>query len=283
MKKIAYIIDSASFFTEQEAFDYGFVYLPLQVVINNQSFKEGKDLDHEYLVYSLTNKKEVSTSQPSPSDVEEMIERLKKENYDCAIYASIGSGLSSTLGNVISQGKNLNFKIYPLDSCCVGFIQIMPLLKVRRLIEQDDLDIEEALNIVRRDIESSRTFMLVDDLFFLMRGGRLTPAAAALGTMLKIKPLLRLDVNQKGKIDVVEKIRSSKKAIKLMAKYALEGIDEKKYNIALASFEAEENIKLLKEEIFKINPRIKYEHYNVGAVISAHTGLNVIGIQVIPK
>ncbi|MDR1782440.1 MAG: DegV family protein [Bacilli bacterium] len=283
MKKIAYIIDSACLLNEQEAYDYGLIYLPLQVVINNKCFKEGRDLDHDYLIYSLSNKKDVATSQPSPLDVEQLIERLKKEKYDCAIYASIGSGLSSTLNNVIAQADSMNFKIYPLDSCCVGTVQTVPLLKVRRLIEQDHMEIEEALNIVRKDIENSRVYLVVDDLFFLMHGGRLTPAAAALGTMLKIKPLLRLDIAQQGRIDVVEKIRSSKKAIKMLAKTALDGIDENNYTIAIAQLEASDNVKLLKEEIMKINPKFKYKNYGISAVIAAHTGLNVVGILVVPK
>ncbi|MDR3214870.1 MAG: DegV family protein [Bacilli bacterium] len=281
--KIAYMIDSSSFLSENEANDYGFMFVPLHCIIENNDYLEGRNLDLNYLIYSITNKKAISTSQPSPMEIEDYVKKLKKEGYDCAIFSAMGSGLSNTLNNVVSIAHTLKFKIYPIDSCCVGILQSKPLLKVRRLIEKEGLNIEDALAIVNEDISKAKTYLVADDLFHLSRGGRLTKTAAALGSMLKIKPVLELDIQQQGKIDVVEKIRSSKKAIKKMAHLALDNIDAEQYHFCVAHFEGHELAKCLRDEMLKINPKLSIKEYSLGSVIAVHTGLNAVGVQVMPR
>jgi DegV family protein with EDD domain len=283
IEKIAYIIDSSCFLSEQEVKDLNMFFVPLHCSIEGVDFLEGQDLDKDYLIDALSKRKDVKTSQPSPRECLELIDKLKEEGYTCAIYSSIATGFSGSLNGMVSVGNDENFKIYPLDSKSVGLIQTNSLLKVRRLIEQEDYSIETALDIVSKSLVKAKTLLLAEDLFHLARGGRITSTAAALGSMLKIKPILYTVYKKDGQIDVLEKVRSSKKAMKKMAQIALEDIDVSKYKFAVAHFDGLENARFVKNEMLKIAPSINIAEYELNSIIGVHTGLGVVGIQVWPK
>ncbi|MDF9866970.1 DegV family protein with EDD domain [Bacilli bacterium PM5-3] len=283
MEKIAYIMDSSCFLSEKEVRDMDIFYIPLHVVIEGQDFLEGKNLDKDLLLEAIRDKKTITTSQPSPGEILELIKDIKAKGYTCGIFSSIGTGLSKTLDSAIAISATEDFKLYPLDSGSVGNAQTLPLLKVRDLIENKGYDIENALAYVKSDIEQSYTLLLPDDLFHLSRGGRITSAAAALGSMLKIKPILTLVVADGGKIDVIEKVRTAKKAYKKMAELALKDCDVSTHKIIVAHFAGEDKAEELKNELLKINKDLEIDIHELTTVIGVHTGLDSVGVQVCRK
>lgn len=283
MEKIAYIMDSSCFLSEQEVKDLNIFFVPLHCIIDGLDYLEGKDLDKDYLIDALKKRKDVKTSQPSPQEIIDLVNKLKDEGYTCAIFSSIASGFSNTLNSMVTLAASEDFTIYPLDSKQVGIIQTYSLLKVRRLIEQDKYSIEDALEIARKDIIKAKTLILPEDLFYLARGGRISAAAAALGSMLKIKPILHTVYEKDGQIDVLEKVRSSKKAMKKIVEIALKDIDTSKYYFAVAHFGDHERAHLLKNEMLKYDKTLCIEEHELTSIIGVHTGLGVIGIQVCPK
>ncbi len=241
------------------------------------------DLDNEHLKLAIQEKRDVSTSQPSPGEVMELISKLKKEGYTCGIFSGIGSGLSKTIDNLVTTATLEDFKVYALDSGSVGNAQRLPLLQVRSYIEDDKMSIDEAIEKVQAALRGSYTVLLPDDLFHLSRGGRITPAAAALGNMLKIKPILQLIVEKGGQIDVIDKVRTAKKSYKKMAEYAYQYYDSNKHVIAIAHFHGLETAQLVKEELLELDPSLDIIIYELSSVIGVHTGLNSVGIQVCDK
>lgn len=283
MDKIAYIIDSSCFMSKAEANDLDFYYVPIHILIEGEDFREGIDLDKEKLVDAIANKKNVSTSQPSPGEIIELITELKAKGYTKAIFAAIGKGLSATADNVANIAKMEDFDMYVLNSRCLGNTQKMPLLKVKKLIEEDNKTIEEAFAIVDNNIMLSSTLLVPNDLFHLSRGGRITPAAAALGSMLKIKPILDVSVKLDGKIDVIDKVRTEKKAFAKLLELALTDEIVAKSEILVAHFGALEKAEGLMAEIKTIYPEADVRIVELPTSIGVHTGLDSLGLQVFPK
>lgn len=282
MEKTAYIIDSNCFLNKEKTGELGLFYIPLHCIIEGEDFLEGVDLDTAQLRQAITEKRDITTSQPSPGEVMSLISELKKQGYTRGIFSGIGSGLSKTIENFAATSALEDFEVYTLDSGSVGNAQRLPLLNVKRYLEQG-LSIEEALEKVQPSLMNSYTLLLPDDLFHLSRGGRITSAAAALGSMLKIKPILTLVVEKGGQIDVVEKVRTAKKAYKKMAELAYANFDKEKQVIAIAHFCADEIVALVKEELLKIDATLDIKVYELSSVIGVHTGPNSVGIQVCDK
>lgn len=280
MEKVAYIIDGASFLNEAQANEKGFHFIPLTILINGESYLEGRDEVID-LSNEIKNKKNISTSQPSPGLIIDLIDQLKKDGYDSAVICPIATGLSSTYENVIATFKAEGFKLHAIDSCGVGGLQIRSLEKVRRLYN-NDTNLEEIVELVSKEVKDSKTYLLVDDLFHLSRSGRMTSAAATLGSLLKIKPILDVDPNQGGLIDVHSKVRTSKKAFSTMMELAMEDLDTSKYDVLIAHFDGyEDAIQLAKDikDIYNIDVPV----LPLCSIIGVHTGPNSVGIQVYPK
>lgn len=283
MDKIAYIIDSSCFMSKDEAEALDLYYVPIHILIEGEDFKEGVDLDKNKLIEALAKKKNVSTSQPSPGEIIELINMLKDNGYTKAVFSSIGKGLSATADNVSHVAKMEDFDMHVLNSRCLGNTQKLPLLKVRKLVEEDGKTIDEAFAIVDQDIMASTTLLVPNDLFHLSRGGRITPAAAALGSMLKIKPILDVSVKLDGKIDVIDKVRTEKKAYAKLLQLALNDEIVKKSEILVAHFDALPKAEALMAEIKEKYPEADVRVVELPAAIGVHTGLDSIGLQVFPK
>ena len=283
MEKIAYIIDSSCFLNEEEVREKGIFFIPLHIIIEGKDFLEGKTLDKDYLIQAIKEKKNVTTSQPSPGEIMELVKQLKEQGYTCGVFSAIGSGLSKTLETTVAIATTEGFKIYPLDSKGVGNSQTLPLLKARTLIEEEGYSIEDAIACVNEDIAQAYTILLPDDLFHLSRGGRITSTAAALGNMLKIKPILTIVIENDGKIDVIEKVRTTKKAYKRMVELALENRDMNEYEILVAHFAGQEMMAELKEEFLKVNDKLDIKEFELTTAIGVHTGLNSVGVQICKK
>lgn len=284
LSKIAYIIDSSCLTPEDEVAKLGYYYLPLRYSINNKDYIEVIGIEDDTLRDSILNKDNVTTSQPSPGDTINLINKLKKEGYDEAIFACIASGLSKTGENVALIGENEGFKVHVLDTRTVGPVMIHSLKRVQERIEKYNWPIQTAIDEINVFTDKCRTYLFVDDLFHLSRGGRITQAAAALGSMLKIKPILSLEPELNGYIDVVAKIRTQKKALRKMAEKALDGVDLDNSYIMLAHFYGEDIREELKKELLNINPNIKiHESRSLSSVIGVHTGLGTVGVMSVPR
>ncbi|MEG0365011.1 MAG: DegV family protein [Erysipelotrichales bacterium] len=282
MGKIAFVLDSSCFLSESEVHDLGCYFIPLHVIIEGEDYLEGKNLDKDRLIQAIKDKKSVTTSQPSPGEVMELIKQIKRDGYDSAVVSMIGTGLSRTLENMMHMSAMEDFKLYAIDSGSVGNAQLYPLLKAKKLVESG-MTPEQAVEDVKIDIDTSYTLLLPDDLFHLSRGGRITPTVAALGSMLKIKPILTLVVEEGGEIDIVQKVRTTKKAIKEMTTKSLKEVTNETHDVIVAHFAADEKALEAKTELEKQMPGIVVEIKELTTVIGVHTGLESVGIQVCRK
>ena len=136
MKKIAYVLDSSSCLSSEAVNNLGYMFLPLHVIIEGEDYLEGSTLDMNYLYEAIKGKKSVSTSQPSPGEITQLIEDLKSNGYDEAVFVGLSSGLSKTQETVRNIAHSENYPIHIVDTMGIGDANTIALEKVKKLIEE---------------------------------------------------------------------------------------------------------------------------------------------------
>ena len=223
-----------------------------------------------------------TTSMPPMGLVEELFIQLKAEGYEAVIAVPLSGGLSSTSSVMQAVAKEHQVNLHVIESYTTCNIQRYLAISASQLVEQGH-DLETIVERLRASAADSGTLIIPDDLQHLKRGGRLTPLAAALGGLLKIKPILRLDRESEGKVDVYDKVRTMSKAqSKAISTFQERGLNEA-YTLTVLHSGAPkegEKLKAMMEEAF---PGLDVYYGLIGAVISAHTGVGCLGIQYIHK
>ena len=213
MKKVGIMTDSHSGISSTEAEKYGIYVLPMPFYIDGEAYLEGVDFSREEFYEKISTGAEVATSQSSPQDTLDMWDDMLKE-YDEIVYIPLTSGLSGACMNAMAfaQEEEYEGKVYVVDNARVATPLHQSILDTVSLVNQglSGAQIKEKLEA---DRENMAVFLAVDTLEFLKKGGRVTPAVAAIGSVLNIKPVLRIGT---GKLDTYEKCRGMKKARKVM-------------------------------------------------------------------
>ena len=280
--KIAIVTDSGSGLTKQQAGELGIYYLPLQIIIQDKMFLDGENITVEEIYEYLRNGEMPTTSMPPMGLVEELFIQLKAEGYEAVIAVPLSGGLSSTSSVMQAVAKEHQVNLHVIESYTTCNIQRYLAISASQLVEQGH-DLETIVERLCASAADSGTLIIPDDLQHLKRGGRLTPLAAALGGLLKIKPILRLDRESEGKVDVYDKVRTMSKAqSKAISTFQERGLNEA-YTLTVLHSGAPkegEKLKAMMEEAF---PGLDLYYGLIGAVISAHTGVGCLGIQYIRK
>ena len=201
MGKIAIVTDSNSGITQEEAKELGIRVVPMPFYINGELYYEDITLTQDEFYEKLETGADISTSQPSPGDVMELWEELLEE-YDEVIHIPMSSGLSSSCENAIMLAREFEGKVYVVDN--------------QRISVTQRQSVEDAMMMRDKGMSGEE---IVDTLKYLKKGGRITPAAAAIGTVLNLKPVLQI---QGEKLDAFAKVRGWKAAKKTM----LDAIDK---------------------------------------------------------
>ena len=211
MNKVAVVSDSNSGIVQEDAKKLGVYILPMPFFINNETYNEGVDLTQEQFYEMLKGGCEISTSMPSVGSVTDLWDDLLKE-YDEIVHIPMSSGLSSSCDTAIMLAQDYDGKVQVVNNQRISVTQRQSVIDAKRLAEQGKgaADIKEILE--REKMESS-IYIMVDTLSYLKKGGRITPAAAALGTLLKLKPVLQI---QGEKLDAFAKARTVKQAKSIM-------------------------------------------------------------------
>ena len=280
--KIAVITDSGSGLDKEQAEQLGLYFLPLQIIENEKVYLDGYDVTCAEIFDMIRDEKSLKTSLPPVGMVDELFKQLKKDGYDCGLFIPLTSGLSSTMQNVKMIADDTDFNLICIECFTTCYIQQYIAISAKRLVEEG-VELDEIVERLNNSIADSNTLIIPDDLDHLKKGGRLTPLAAALGGMLKIKPVLKLNESSEGKIDTFAKVRTMSKAMKMAVDtFVSEGIDEN-YELAVLHTDAFESAQELKEMYFGKYPNNNTTFGLIGPVISVHTGIGCLGLQYIKK
>ena len=213
MSRVIVVTDSNSGITQSEAKELGVVVMPMPFYINGQMFYEDIDLTQEQFYQKLKEGGEIKTSMPLVGDVTDKWDELLKE-YDEIVYIPMSSGLSSSCETAYMLSQDYDGKVQVVNNQRISVTMRQSVLDAKMLAEQGK-GAEEIKEILEKEKFESSIYIMVDTLEYLKKGGRITPAAAALGTLLKLKPVLQI---QGEKLDAYAKVRGKKQAKRMMMK-----------------------------------------------------------------
>ncbi len=211
MSKVAVMTDSNSGITQKEAKQLGVTVMPMPFYIDEQMYYEDIDLSQETFYKMLETDCDIKTSMPLVGNVTEKWDELLKE-YDQIVYIPMSSGLSGSCETAMMLAQDYNAKVQVVDNQRISVTQRQTVLDAKIYAEQGK-SAEEIKQILEDSKLESSIYIMLDTLYYLKKGGRITPAAAALGTLLKLKPVLQI---QGEKLDAFAKARTVKQAKSLM-------------------------------------------------------------------
>ncbi len=211
MGKIAIVTDSNSGITQAEAKEYGVNVLPMPFFINGETYFEDIDLTQEEFYEKLEGNADISTSMPAIGSVTDLWEQLLEE-YEGIVYIPMSSGLSSSCETAIMLSQEYDGKVQVVNNQRISVTQKQAVLDAAELAKRGK-NAEEIKVFLEETKFDSSIYIMVDTLTYLKKGGRITPAAAALGTLLKLKPVLQI---QGDKLDAFAKARTVKQAKNIM-------------------------------------------------------------------
>ena len=275
--KTAIVTDSNSGITQKEAKELGIFVVPMPFLIDGEQFFEDISLSQEEFYEKLKSDAQVSTSQPSAFDVGELWTEILKD-YDKIIHIPMSSGLSQTCATLDNLAKTeYAGKVYVIDNQRISVTQrqsVMDSLAMAR----EGKTAEEIRDYLLDTKMQASIYIMVDTLKYLKKGGRLTPAVAAIGTLLKIKPVLQI---QGFKLDQFAKVRKLADAKKTMISALAKDLDERfadlrnagKMTIAIAHTENFDEAKVFAEELKSAFPDVEFTYINpLSLSVSCHIG-----------
>lgn len=191
MSKIAIVTDSNSGVLPQEAETYEGVYvIPMPVIIGDETYFEGIDITQQRFYEVLSTRTDLKTSQPSLADITDLWDKLLEE-YDEIVHIPMSSGLSGACESAAMLANDYDGKVRVVNNQRISVTQKRSIYDAMQLRDAGMSAAEIGDFLEKVKFESS-IYIMVDTLYYLKRGGRVTPAAAAVGTALKIKPVLQI-------------------------------------------------------------------------------------------
>lgn len=236
MQKVAIITDSNSGITQMQAKEMGIQVVPMPFFVNDEIFYEDISMTQKEFYEYLTQGAEVTTSQPNPETLRNLWESVLKD-YEEIIYIPMSSGLSSSCGTamMLSYEDEFKDKVFVIDNQRISVTQRQSVLDAIELSKKGYGGAEIQKILLREKFESS-IYIMVDTLSYLKKGGRVTPAAAAIGTVLRIKPVLQI---QGEKLDAYAKVKTLKQAKSTMIKAIRKDLEERFHNPDGSNFHME--------------------------------------------
>lgn len=213
MSKVAVLTDSNSGITQAQAKEIGVSVIPMPFFINGEQFFEDINLSQEEFYKRLEEDADISTSQPSVGELQEHFDSLLKE-YDEIVFIPMSSGLSGTCQTAIMLADDYDGKVQVVNNQRISVTQRQSVLDALMLVSKG-YNAAQIKEILEREKMQSSIYITLETLKYLKKGGRITPAAAAIGTVLNLKPVLQI---QGEKLDAFSKTRGKEAAKKVMLK-----------------------------------------------------------------
>jgi len=275
MSKIAVVTDSNSGITQEQARELGVSVLPTPFMINGETYYEGISLSVDEFYQKLSSNADISTSQPSPESVTKIWDELLKEN-DEIVYIPLSSGLSGSCQTAIMLAQDYEDRVHVVNNQRISVTLRQSVLDAVALANEGKSG-SEIHDILEADKFNSSIYIMLDTLYYLKKGGRITPAAAALGTLLRLKPVLQI---QGEKLDAFAKARTINQAKTIMMN-AIKGDIENRFGgvsadnqiyLAIAHTQNEEAARAFAAEVHEVFPDYPIYIDHLSLAVSCHIG-----------
>ncbi len=278
---VAILTDTNSGIFVEEGNELGISVIPMPVIVNGQDFLEGVDLTHERLYEFMRNNADVTTSQPSPQTLMDKWDELLK-SYDEVVHIPMSSGLSASCESAKALAKSYNGKVQVVDNHRISVTLRESVFDAKKLADRGK-SAEEIRKILEDHAYDASIYITVNTLSYLKKSGRVTASAAAIATVLDIKPVLTI---QGDKLDSFKKVRGMKKSADVMID-ALKNELETRFkdvpygqlNVYTAgTLEKREYIDSWLNKVQTAFPEYNVTYSPLSCSIASHTGVNSMGI-----
>ncbi len=222
MSNIAIVTDSNSGILQSEAKELGIFVLPMPFFIDEKLHREEIDLSQEAFYQILSEDGDVSTSQPSPADITDLWDEVLK-SYDEIVHIPMSSGLSGSCQTAMMLADDYDGRVHVVDNQRISVTQKLAVFDAVNMVKAGMSAAQIKEKLTEEKLIAS-IYIMVDTLKYLKKGGRITPAAAMLGTVLKLKPVLTI---QGEKLDAYAKVRGQKQAKKTMIEAMKKDMEER--------------------------------------------------------
>ena len=284
MKKIAIVTDSNSGITQEMGKTMGIHVIPMPFFIDGELFLEDITLTQEEFYKRLGDDSDISTSQPSPGEVMECWDELLKE-YDEIVHIPMSSGLSSTCHAAQSLSQEYEGKVCVVDNQRISVTQKQSV-EDAIVLRDAGKSASEIKEILEAEKLQASIYITVDTLKYLKKGGRVTPAAAALGTVLNLKPVLQI---QGEKLDAFSKVRGWKAAKRTMLKAIEKDLEERFSEVredmvlGMAYTCSKEEAQEWKQEIAEKFPEYEIVEGPLSLSVACHIGPGAMAVTCMKK
>ena len=286
MSKVAIVTDSNSGITQEQGKELGIFVLPMPFFIDGELYLEDITLSQSEFYEKLGADSDISTSQPSPGEVMDLWDKVLEE-YDELVCIPMSSSLSSTCATAITLAAEYDGRVQVVDNQRISVTQEQSVLDAMNLREEGK-SAAEIKEILEKEKLQASIYITVDTLKYLKKGGRITPAAAAIGTVLNLKPVLQI---QGEKLDAYAKVRGKKQAKRVMMKAMQEDWDTrfKKYVesgemcLQMAYAGNKEEAEEFKKEVQAAFPGIDIHMDPLSLSIACHIGHGALAVACAKK
>ncbi|MGM9548367.1 MAG: DegV family protein [Faecousia sp.] len=282
--KVAIATDTNSGITAQEGAELGVFVLAMPVNVEDGVFFEGIDISHEQLYDAMRRHAAVSTSQPSPGQLMELWDGILAKGYEQIVYIPMSSGLSGSCGNASLLSGDYDGRVQVVDNHRISVTQKESVLSALCLAERG-LDAKQIKIFLEERAFDASIYITVDSMEYLKKGGRVTPAAAMLATVLNLKPVLTI---QGDKLDAFAKVRGMKQAQARMIEALKQDRagrfghvpDECLLVEAGGTFESREKAELWRQQVQEAFPFARVSSVNLPCSIACHVGMNAVAAAI---
>lgn len=281
MSKIAIVTDSNSGITQKEGKELGISVISMPFYIDEELYFEDITLTQDEFYQKLSEDADIKTSQPAPGDVLDLWEKLL-EDHDEIVHIAMSSGLSSSCATAAMLADDYDGKVQVVDNQRISVTQRQSVLDALKLAEEGK-SAKEIKDILEADKLDSGIYIMVDTLKYLKKGGRVTSAGAAIGTVLGIKPVLQIHGE---KLDAFAKTRGVKQAKKKMIAAVKKELEERfpdgdfaKHAYLQSAYTKDEEAALKwKEELMAEFPGMEFHQDPLSLSVACHIGAGALAV-----
>ena len=278
MAKIAIVTDSTAYLPKDFVERHNIRVVPLRIHWDENTYIDGVDLSPAEFYERLEKSSTIpSTSQPAAGDFLQVFKELAP-HYDGIIVPLISSGISGTVASAKTAAAMFSEVPVEVIDSRTTTAGLALVVKAIAQAASDGKSLKEIKNLAEGIVKRSKLFFVVDTLKYLHKGGRIGGASRYFGTVLSIKPILYL--NDQGKIDALEKVRTKRKATERLIQLAVEKADGKPVMIGVLHANALKEAKNLREQLLEQLDCTQIEIYDLSPVIGAHVGPGTVGLAI---
>jgi DegV family protein with EDD domain len=279
VSNVAVVTDSTAYLPEDVAARAGVRITPVLVIIAGKGYEEGLQIQPWQVAEALREWKVITTSRPTPADFLSQYQAAADAGAEAVVSVHLSSQMSGTFESAVLAAREAPLPVTVVDSRSVGMGLGFAVLAAADAARAGLAEAEVAA-VAERVAAGAQVLFYVDTLEFLRRGGRMGVASAAVGTALRVKPILQL---VDGKVAPLEKARTANKALARLVDLTVERVGERDMSVAVQHLAAAERAAEVAAELSVRLGLPDIPLNEVGAVVGAHVGPGMVSVSVAPK